>query len=188
MEALDWRLLVVAKSEFGANRKYRGNRFLTVIQFCLDMVEALKELVRVCTPGARLKFVVGRQSKVRGTTFFNGEIVTELAGRALGLSLSLRQERVFLNRYGQRIYEDILHFSRPRQPVKRLPLEEARSVAQQALQAAYQTAPEMSRVDLQAALANNEKVLPSPLFQRLQAHNGAAPIAHGAGPFGSQNV
>ena len=76
MEALNWNLLRVSKSEFGANRKHRANRFLTVVQFCLDMAQALSELARVCSSGARLIFVVGRESKVNGTRFFNGEIVT----------------------------------------------------------------------------------------------------------------
>lgn len=47
MEALSWNLLRVARSEIGSNRKHRGNRFLTVIQFCLDMAQTFNELVRV---------------------------------------------------------------------------------------------------------------------------------------------
>jgi DNA modification methylase len=36
-EAFDYNILKVAHSEFGSNRKNRGNRLLTVIQYCLDM-------------------------------------------------------------------------------------------------------------------------------------------------------
>ena len=113
MEALNWNLLKVSRSEFGANRKHRGNRFLTVIQFCLDIAQTLSELTRVCRSGARLIFVVGRESTVKGTRFFNGEIVTEVCHRALGFNLILKQQRVFRNNFGQSIFEDILHFSPP---------------------------------------------------------------------------
>ena len=109
VESLGWDLLEVAKSEIGSNRKHRGNRFLTVIQYCLDMSEVLHELRRVCKPEARIIFVVGRESNVRKTVFYNGEIVAELAVRCAGFSLTARQERVFQNRFGEMIHEDILH-------------------------------------------------------------------------------
>ena len=111
MEALNWNLLKVSRSEFGANRKHRANRFLTVIQFCLDIAQTLSELARVCRSGARLIFVVGRESMVKGTRFFNGEIVAEICHRSLGFNLILKQQRVFRNSFGQSIFEDILHFS-----------------------------------------------------------------------------
>ena len=165
MEALNWNLLRVSKSEFGANRKHRANRFLTVIQFCLDMVQALSELVRVCRSRARLIFVVGRESKVNGTRFFNGEIVTEVCHRALGFNLILKQQRVFRNSFGQSIFEDILHFSPPVE--HRLPevyLEKARQVAQETLETSYSTVPEKSKKDIKLAVENTYNVHPSPLF------------------------
>ena len=36
VEALDCNILAIARSEIGSNRQNRGNRFLTVIQYCLD--------------------------------------------------------------------------------------------------------------------------------------------------------
>ena len=163
LEALNWNMLKVAESEFGANRKHRSNRFLTVIQFCLDVAQVLEELCRVCTQDARLILVVGRESKVCGTTFFNGEIVAEVAHRALGYALTLRQERGFVNRYGRLIYEDILHFRRPERTTP-LALEEARGVARQALKEAYPTVPEGSSKNMKSALEFIEGVAPSPLF------------------------
>ncbi len=164
MEALEWDLLRVARSEFGANRKHRGNRFLTVIQFCLDIAQALTELKRVCADDARLIFVVGRESTVCGTRFFNGEIVSEIAHRVLGFELTLRQERVFLNRYGQKIYEDILHFSPRNSLVANIDLNEARQIARQVLEDAHSTAAPEVVGGLKAALASIEKVAPSPVF------------------------
>ena len=180
MEALHWDLLQVAKSEFGSNRKHRGNRFLTVIQFCLDIAQTLKELARLCQADARLIFVVGRESTVRGTAFYNGEIVAEVAHSALGFDLTLRQERVFLNRYGQNIYEDILHFLPTQYVATDLMLDGARAVAQQALETVFEVAPKDAKEDINSALDNIESVSPSPLFQ--------IPKAYEAAHVGGQNV
>ena len=165
MEALNWNLLKVSRSEFGANRKHRANRFLTVVQFCLDMVQALSELARICCSGARLIFVVGRESKVKGTRFFNGEIVTEVCHRSLGFNLILKQQRVFRNNFGQSIFEDILHFSPPfERPLPETYLKKARKVAQETLETSYSTVPEKSKKDMKLAIKNIYDVHPSPLF------------------------
>ena len=165
MEALNWNLLKVSRSEFGANRKHRGNRFLTVVQFCLDMAQTFNELARVCRSGARLIFVVGRESMVKGTRFFNAEIVTEVCHRAVGFNLTLKQQRVFRNNFGQSIFEDILHFSPPIEyPRPEVYLKKAREVAQETLEASYSTVPEKSKKDIKLALKNIYSVHPSPLF------------------------
>lgn len=164
MEALSWNLLTVAKSEIGSNRKHRGNRFLTVIQFCLDMAQTFNEMMRVCHSDSRLIFVVGRESTVRGTSFFNSEIVAEVAHRALGFDLVLKQERVFLNRFGQSIFEDILHFSPPISGPGTLFLEPARRIAQDVLEATYPVASGKAKEGIESALAAIDRILPSPMF------------------------
>lgn len=173
-EALKWDLLRVARSEFGANRKHRGNRFLTVIQFCLDVAQTFSEVDRVCRRGSRVIFVVGRESRVRGTPFLNGEIVAEVAHRTGGFQLLLRQERVFTNRFGARIYEDILHFAPPPEGVHGRDLQEARMVAREVLSACYNCAPRKARGDIESAVANLQKVMPSPIFQAAKARTGAS--------------
>ena len=110
VEALGYDVLNIAKSEFGSNRKHRGNRFLTVIQYCIDMALSLKEAIRICKPGARMIYVVGRESTVLGYSFCNSELIFRIATEVFGIDFDIRQERVFKNRYGQMIYEDILHF------------------------------------------------------------------------------
>ena len=177
MEALDWDLLRVARSEFGANRKHRGNRFLTVIQFCLDIAQAFAELERVCANDSRIIFIVGRESTVCGTRFFNGEIVSEIAYRVLGFELTLRQERVFLNRYGQEIYEDVLHFSPRKCGVREADLKKAREVARQILEAAYSTASTEAMSGLKAALESIEKISFSPVFSIRQDPDSAITAA-----------
>ncbi len=110
VEKLGFNVLDIAKSEFGSNRKNRGNRFYTVIQYCIDIALSLKEVNRVCKSDARMIYVVGRESKVLGCTFCNSELVYNIGTQIFNFDLLLRQERVFKNRFGQMIYEDILHF------------------------------------------------------------------------------
>ncbi len=164
MEALGWNLLAVSRSEIGANRKHRQNRFLTVVQYCLDMTESLREISRVCKAGTRVIMVVGRESRVRKTRFFNGEIMSALATRCLGFSFVLRQERVFRNRFGEEIREDLLHFL-----VGSCGTEEPSAVGREALMKARARAPDESLSDLDEALSAVEQVRPSPIFDESAA-------------------
>jgi DNA modification methylase len=164
VESLGWDLLEVARSEIGSNRKHRGNRFLTVIQYCLDMSQVFAGLRRVCRPGARIIVVVGRESNVRKTRFFNGEIVARLAVLAAGYQLERRQERVFQNRFGEKIYEDILLLTTCSQ--RNGHQGTARDIARDALIDARKRAPEESLADLDDALERLEEVQPSPLYNR----------------------
>ena len=110
VEALGYDVLKLARSEFGSNRKNRGNRFLTVIQYCMDMALSIKEAIRVCKPESRMIYVVGRESTVLGCSFSNSKLIYEIASEIFELELIIKQERVFKNRFGTMIYEDILHF------------------------------------------------------------------------------
>ena len=110
VEYLGYDVLSIAKSEFGSNRKNRGNRFLTVIQYCIDMALSLKEAIRVCKPNTRMIYVVGRESSVLGYSFCNSELIYNIATQIFDMELIIRQERAFKNRFGQIIYEDILNF------------------------------------------------------------------------------
>lgn len=132
VEALGYDVLKLARSEFGSNRKNRGNRFLTVIQYCIDIALSIKEAIRVCKPGSRMIYVVGRESTVLGCSFCNSELIYEMAQEIFGLDLILRQERVFKNRYGTMIYEDILHFENDKEKYQvdeKLISEKAREIA-----------------------------------------------------------
>lgn len=165
-ESLDWNLLRIAKSEFGSNRKHRGNRFLTVVQYCLDIAQTLNELARVATHSARLIFVVGRESKIKGTPFYNGAIFVELAQK-LGYSPLVRQERQFMNQFGNRIYEDIIHLT----PATYTMLDNAmlctsaREVASNVLMQSLSYAPNDVVADLKMAIDNIAQIEPSPLFK-----------------------
>lgn len=145
MELLGWDLLHVAKSEFGSNRKHRGNRFLTVIQYCLDMHATLLELRRVMKPSSRVIFVVGRESCIRGVSFQNGLLVGSLA-ELCGFTLSLRQERKFKNKFGAVIYEDLLHLA---------PTNRGQGRSTEALRLAVQELKSRLSLDLKADVAKD---------------------------------
>jgi SAM-dependent methyltransferase len=108
VELLGGDPLSAAKSEIGANRKFRQNRFLTVVQYAIDMAEVLAELRRVVDPAGRVVVVIGRESRVRGVTFENGHLLTELVSREGSFEVRRRMERSFINRFGVRIFEDVI--------------------------------------------------------------------------------
>lgn len=168
VEALGWDILDVAKSEFGSNRKHRGNRFLTVIQYCMDMALTFLELKRVLKEGGQMIFIVGRVSKVKGTPFYNAKIISEIATQAAGIELKKRQERVFVNQFGQSIYEDILHFNnQPSDPDKDAK-EKARELAICTLHDALVDAPDKERGAIQNAIEKAHAIYPSPIFNCAQ--------------------
>jgi hypothetical protein len=69
VELLGWDTLRVARSEIGSNRANRGNRFLTVVQYCVDMAHTVQELSRVIKKNGRAVFIVGHESRVLGVPF-----------------------------------------------------------------------------------------------------------------------
>ena len=110
MEGMGHDILNIAISEIGSNRKNRGNRFLSVIQYCIDITLLLNNIIYFMKDEARFIFVIGRCSSVLGVTFSNSRLLYDILVRIFRCNIILRQERYFTNRYGQEIYEDILHF------------------------------------------------------------------------------
>lgn len=166
VESLGIDVLSVARSEIGSNRQNRGNRFLTIIQYSLDMALALLEMVRVTKLGAKLILILGRESTVRGTSFFNGELVAELAVRCVGLALERRQQRAFQNRFGGKIYEDILHLRRTDEvPNEGFALQEARRIAVQVLSASRRFVPNAEVAGLDDAIGRVEDASPSQILR-----------------------
>lgn len=169
MELMGWNLLQTAHSEFGSNRKNRQNRFLTVVQYCLDMLDLLHEMRRLLKPDGRAILIVGRESSVRGVRFGNSRLVAALASGAAGFKLRLLQERVFTNRFGERIYEDILHL----QPDADAPVQSdtfAQSLAQLVLSESSLLAEGDIQEEILAARDKISQVRKSPIFE-LSAHS-----------------
>jgi len=165
MELADWDLLQVAKSEIGSNRKNRGNRFLTVIQYSIDMLQALQEMRRIISSKGRIVIVIGRVSKVRGIRFENYRLLSTLAAGGAGLRLICRQERKFVNRFGKTIYEDLLHFT----PIEEFSLASdsfSRNVALCFLKEALDETTDSIRQDTMSAIENINDVTASPMFYK----------------------
>ncbi len=167
IEFLGWKPLIVARSEIGSNRKFRQNRFLTVVQYCIDMALALAEICRVCSHEARIVLVLGRESNVHKTAFFNASIVKRLATDVVGMCFYQQQERVFLNRFGQRIYEDLLHMTpgRDHDRVTQNIVEQARSMGNEVLIEALDRTPSDRRHYLHDAIAESVRVEASPILE-----------------------
>lgn len=164
VEATGFNVLEVARSEIGSNRKFRSNRFLTVIQYALDIYQVFEDLRRVCKPDSKIIFVVGRESSVRKTPFSNARLLVEVASKQ-GFMLVGEQPRMFKNKFGQDIYEEILRFSID-QEKKVLPIDSARKVAHKHLKAALKYAPSESISDLEDAIEKYEKVEPSIIYNK----------------------
>jgi len=171
MEMIGWNLLDIAKSEIGSNRKNRQNRFLTVVQYALDMLDALKEMRRLLRPSGRAIIVVGRESNVRGLSFKNGLLVSAIALGAAGFNLETRQERKFKNKFGEIIYEDILYLiPGPASPITGEGDDFARSVAIWNLSKACNDASREVCDEVLEAIERASTVQKSPLFKTSEAH------------------
>jgi len=165
VEILGWDLLRVARSEIGSNRANRGNRFYTVVQYCIDMATAMQELARVLKPGARAVLVVGYESKVLGVPFHNADIVEQIAVQSGAFEVMLRQNRVFTNRFGDAIREDILNLRRDAYTANSdLPSIVGRSIARKALNAASSRVSDSNRPLLTDAMGQIYRITGTPIF------------------------
>ncbi|MBV9161195.1 MAG: hypothetical protein JO281_06525 [Pseudonocardiales bacterium] len=167
IELLGWEVLPAARGEIGSNRKHRGNRFLTVIQYVQDMTLAVSEMLRVCRDGANVVLVVGRESRVRGVAFANGEILSVIAESLPGLSFVRWQERQFTNRFGLRIFEEVLTFNVSKSPPHAGPVANpekfGRELGTILLEEALAEADaEDVAKDLRSAISGASTVMPSP--------------------------
>ncbi len=167
VEALSYDILEIAQSEIGSNRKNRSNRFISVVQYTIDISLALREIARATRPGSLSILVLGRVSTIQGVEFFNGELVAEVAVNAVGMLMERRQERVFKNRYGKRIYEDILHFRSTRDvPDREFCISSARRIAGQVLSATrISGAANCDHPMIERALSKLSEISPSPILK-----------------------
>lgn len=161
IEQLGWRPLSIATSEIGANRKHRQNRFLTVVQYAIDMGMVLNEMHRVLSAEGTLILIVGRCSSVRGISFPNGTMLALVAERLGTFSVASWRERQFLNRFGEQIFEDILILKRRDEVSENDPVPIGRNVGAWALEQGIKHATEGVHGDMIAALEAIDAIMPS---------------------------
>lgn len=165
VELLGWDLLRVARSEIGSNRANRRNRFLTVIQYCIDMAKAVQEMSRLLIHGGRAILIVGYESSVLGAPFFNADIIERIARKLEFFEVILRQKRVFVNRFGQTIREDILNLTKVDNTSDNMIARTVgRAVARDALSAAFSSVSRENRVLLGEAVERVNEVEGTPIF------------------------
>ncbi len=162
IETFGFEILKVAHSEFGSNRKNRGNRFKTVIQYCLDMEEAIESFWKSLKLNGKMILVVGRESNVRKTPFYNGKIVQELINGISGFQIVQVEERAFSNKFGKTIKEDIIIAKKISSTSAFSKV--ARNVAKRHLNKALSFTEGEIKQDVENAILDIDKVMPSPLF------------------------
>lgn len=164
-ETLGWDLLKIAKSEIGSNRANRGNRFLTVIQYCLDMALVLRELQKVCKDDGKVIFVIGQESNVLGVPFYNAEIISDLAAKSNLFELSLVQKRTFKNKFGKLIRENLLNLTNKSSNLSVEDIDEiSRNVAYKVLNNGLAVVSEQNKLALMEAIEKIPNLGKSPLY------------------------
>jgi DNA modification methylase len=163
VELIGIDVLKIAKSEIGANRKFRQNRFLTVVQYCMDISQVFIELRRVCKTNAKIIFIVGRESNVKKTAFKNAKLITSVA-KQCGFNLEGSQERVFKNKFGNLIYEEILRFSINRYFLNSK-LDFGRDIGRKALNDALSYANSDVITDIKDAYIKSKNIKTSPILE-----------------------
>ncbi len=163
VEAFNYDILKVAHSEFGSNRKNRSNRLRTVVQYCLDMELSILSFWEALKPGGKMVLVVGRESNVRKTPFYNGKIVSQIIVASQGFGELHNLERSFTNKFGADIKEDILVAKKTNTSIQG---NSAREIAKESLKNAFGHAPNDVKADFHEIFETIDTVKPSPIFNK----------------------
>lgn len=171
-EILGWDLLKIAKSEIGANRANRVNRFYTVVQYCLDIAETLQEVSRVSKKDARIVFVVGYESKVLGVPFYNADIIEKISINSGMYRKVLRQKRQFKNKFGKVIREDLINLTNLKvKPTKEYVSNVAKEVALEVLNMGIKIVPQKNFKLLENAIEKAAFIKSTPKLDRIECIN-----------------
>ena len=166
-EILGWDLLKIAKSEIGSNRANRSNRFYTVVQYCLDMGDILKELARVSKQQARIVLIVGQESNVLGVPFYNADIIEKIGVKAKLFHKVLRQKRKFKNKFGKVIIEDIINFINLNNQVSQEVIEQiSREVAFEVLESSRLFVSSENQLFLESAIDKVNNIQKTPILDK----------------------
>ncbi|MBI3940217.1 MAG: Bpu10I family restriction endonuclease [Acidobacteria bacterium] len=132
------------------------------------MANALQELARVLRPDGRAVVILGHESRVLGAPFYNADIVERIACGSEMFDIVLQQQRVFTNRFGESIREDILNLRREAyRNGDQLAKVLGRSVAVEALNSALATVPTSNHPLLIDAISRINEITGTPVFNSL---------------------
>ena len=163
VECFGYDILKVAASEIGSNRKNRQNRFKTVVQYAIDMGHTLLNTSLALKPGGRMVFVVGRESMVRKTPFYNSRIIEDAVNAIQAIEVESVNERKFSNRYGECIYEDIITIVKNKND-EDVDLKVFENIGLNHIKNALSYASSELEGDLLAILSKKETVIESPIY------------------------
>ena len=163
IECFNFDILKIANSEIGSNRKNRINRFRTVVEYAIEMGAVLNSSCVCLKNNGKAIFVVGRESMVRKTPFYNSKIIYELINSIPGLSIQDCMERKFTNRYGEEIYEDILVAEKQSEILGTS--EDFMQIGLTHIQNAIQYADEIVKPDLLSILQNQSSIHSSSIYK-----------------------
>lgn len=107
--------------------------------------------------------VVGRESNVRKTPFYNGKIVSQIIEASEGFGELHNLERSFTNKFGADIKEDILVASKTKDSIRG---GNAKEIARESLRNAFQRAPSDVKSDFHEIFEVIDAVEPSPIFNK----------------------
>lgn len=163
VECFGYDILKVAASEIGSNRKHRSNRFKTVVQYAIDMGHTLYNTSMALKHGGRMIFVVGRESMVRKTPFYNSRIIEDIVEFIPSLEIESLNERKFGNRYGECIKEDIITIVKKGKDID-IDLTAFERIGMNHIKNALSYADSELEGDLLAILSKKELVVESPIY------------------------
>ena len=162
-ESFDYNILGVAYSEFGSNRKNRRNRLLTVVQYIMDMETSLESFWCSLNNDGKMVLVLGKESNVRKTPFYNGQIITELISKMGGFSILSKSNRVFKNKFGKEIIEDILMIKKNGDEIPKTQFSQ--NIAKEHLVQARKLAPYDALKDFDDVMYRIKNVKNSPIYK-----------------------
>ena len=169
IECFGYDVLSVANSEMGANRKHRSNRFKTVVQYAIDMGQTIHSCSKALKVGGRMSFVVGRLSTVRGTHFYNSQIIKEIVSEIPSLELESENLRQFTNRYGENIIEDILTIKKVgNETESKSYLSRFERIGYKQIECALEYADEAVKPDLNEILNGKRDIQMSPIYSHYE--------------------
>lgn len=164
IECLGYDILKVAECEIGSNRKHRSNRFKTVVQYSMDMGHTILNTSKALKLGGKLLFVVGKESMVRKTPFYNSQIIKDIINAIPSLQIMNVNERKFDNRYGECIREDIIYAIKKNNDNDSIDFTIFENIGLKHIEHALAYASPDLKEDLQKILNKKETIVESPIY------------------------